>query len=863
VIRLYRVLLRLYPASFRERWASEMCAVFAERVAAATGVLAPLRLLGEATLDVVPNAVAAHLEILRQDLRYAGRTLARAPGFVVASVLIVAFGVGANTAAFSVADFVLVRPLPFPEPDRLVRIWSRTPGYAEMELSPPNYRDMAAMNATMENMAAYWSTATNLVFAGAEPERVEIADVTTDLFEVLGVAPLRGRTFDPADTTGAEQRTVVLSEGLWRTRFGADPGVIGRSVALDGEPYEVVGVMPETFRFPTRTTRLWRPLPLDVLTDDDRANNTFEVIGALASGVTVEQARADLERVAAHLEEAHPEANRDTGANAYPLRDDVPTRARLMLLALEGAALCILLLACANLVNLQLARAAGREREIAVRAALGAGRERLLRQMATEGAVLAAIGGAAGVGVAVAAVPLFARLVPTTLPIAEHPSLDLRVLALAGAFTVLTALGSGILPALRVGGRRGLGALREAGRGGGGRRQRVRGALVSVQVASSVVLLVSSGLLARAMWRLQGEDPGFHVDGVVTLRTALPFPRYEPTEARYDFYRRVLDDVRALPGVSGAAYISGLPLVWGGGIWPVVMGGQEAVRDASNSASMRFVSSGYFDAMDIRVARGRDVSEEDRADTRWVAVVSESFARRYWPEQDPIGRRFEIGFDEREVVGVVRDVSVRGLERTSEPQVYLPYRQVRDGWLTWYAPKDLVVRAAVPLESIVPALRRIVHDADPEQPVSDVRTMEEVVAGESATRAAQLRVLGALSAVALLLAGIGIHGLQAFTVSMRSREIGVRLALGANKHGVARMVLRDAMLLALLGTVPGVLVALAAGRAMGALLLGVRPWDPATIAAALALVLASALVGSLIPALRAVRVSPASAMASD
>ncbi len=863
MIRLYRALLRLYPSSFRGPWGDEMCAVFAERVRATRGALGRIRLLLEALADVVPNAAAAHAEILVQDLRYAARTFARAPGFVLTSVLIVAFGVGANTAAFSVADFVLVRPLPYPHADRLVRIWERTPGYDQMELSPANYRDWEAMTSTVPEMAAYWSNAANLVVAGAEPERVETADVTTNLFEVMGVAPLRGRTFDPADTTGADRRAVVLSEGLWRTRFGADAGVIGRSIELDGEPYAVVGVMPESFRFPSRGARLWRPLPLDVLADDDRTNNTFEVVGVLAAGVTAEQARADLERVAAHLAEAYPEANRDTGANVYPLRDDVPARARLMLLALEGAALCILLLACANLTNLQLARAAGRGREVAVRAALGAGRERLVRQMVTEGAVLAVLGGAAGVGVAAAAVPLFARLVPTTLPIAERPSLDLRVLALAGAFTVLTALGFGLLPALRVGGRRGLGALREGARGGGGRRQGVRAALVSVQVASSVVLLVSSGLLGRAMWRLRGEDPGFRAEGVTTLRTALPFPRYEPTEARHEFYRRVLDGVRAVPGVSGAAYISGLPMVWGGGIWPVVMGGAEAVRDVSNSASMRFVSPGYFDAMDIGVVSGRDVADEDRLDTPWVAVVSESFARRYWPDQDPIGRRFEIGFDEREVVGVVRDVSVRGLERTSEPQVYLPYRQVKDGWLTYYAPKDLVVRSTLPRESLVAALRRIVHDADPEQPVSDVRTMDEVVAGESASRAAQLRVLGVLAATALLLAGVGIHGLLAFTVSMRRREIGVRLALGARPAGVARGVLAEAMALTVAGTVPGVVMALLAGRAMGALLLGVRPWDPVTISAAVALVLAMALVGSLVPALRAVRVSPVSAMATD
>ena len=667
----------------------------------------------------------------------------------------------------------------------------------------------------------------------------------------------------PGDLADADARPVVLSYGLWQAEFGGDPGVLGRSVGLDGEPYRVVGVMPESFRFPSRDTRLWMPVRFAEEDFLNRADNDLEVVGRLAPGVSVEQAQADLSRVAERLAREYPEANADTGAEVYLLRDDLSRRARVMLMGLEGAALCILLLACANLTNLLLARAAVREREVAVRVALGAGRERLVRQMVTEGAVLATLGGAAGVAVAAGSLPFLARLVPTTLPIAQRPTLDVRVLAFAAVFTALTALGFAVLPALRAGGRRGLGALREGGRGGGGRRQRLRGVLVVVQVASSVVLLVSAGLLARAMWTLQATDPGFRKEGVVTLRTALPLPRYGATELRHEFYGHVLDDVRALPGVTGAAYTSGLPLVMKGGIWPVVMNGQEAVRDASTSASLRFVTPGFFDAMDVPVVQGRDVAEDDTFDQPWVAVVSESFVRRYWPEENPIGKTFEFGLGERTVVGVVRDIRVRGLERSSEPQVWLSYRQVPDGGLIGYTPKDLVVRSDLPAAALVPAIRRVVRAADPDQPISDVRTMEEVVSGEASSRRAQLRVLGALAATALLLAGIGIHGLLAFTVSMRAREIGVRLALGANPRGVARMVLREGMLLALLGTVPGVLVALLAGRAMGALLLGIRPWDPVTITAAVGLVLAMALLGSLLPARRAVRVSAVSAMASD
>ncbi|MEJ2217139.1 MAG: ABC transporter permease [Gemmatimonadota bacterium] len=905
MIRLYRALLRLYPASFRRDYGDDMCAVFTARLREARGPegtpgsgsatnqpagaglrrvagwLGAAGVLASAVADVAVNAPAVHWEILRQDLRYTMRTLLHARGFAVTAILVTALGVGANTAAFSMADFVLVRPLPFVRPGRLVRVWEQTPGYTHMELSPANYRDLKAMTSSFQALGVFTDRPVNLVGAGP-PQRIDRSLVSSEVLQLLGVPPLLGRVFTPArggdgregspgvvvsDEGGAgsvvhdegDARSVVLSYGLWQSAFGGDPGILGRAVDLEGVPYQVIGVMPADFHFPTRDVQAWTSLQLEGDDFLDRANNYLHAVGRLKDGVSVAQARADVQRAATQLEHDHPRENARTGANVYTLREDLSAHARVLLLALCGAALCILLLACANLANLLLARAAAREREIAVRAALGAGRERLVRQMITESVVLAALGGVAGIAVAAGAVPLLARLVPADLPIAARPTLDLRVLALAGLFTAVTGLGFGVLPALRAGGRNGLAALRDGGRGGL-RRRRLRTALVGVEVAASVVLLVSAGLLVRAMWRLEAVNPGFRDAHVLTLRTALPWNRYAVTERRVQFYRQVLDGVRAVPGVTGAAYTTGLPLAMKGGIWPVVIQGREVVRDRANSASLRFVTPQYFATLGIPLRRGRDIRESDRLDQPFVAVVSESFARRYGPDDDPIGKHFQFAFSDRTVVGVVGDVRVRGLDRPSEPQVYLSDRQVPDSSLIFYIPKDLVIHSTTTPAALLPAVRRIVRAADPDQPVSDVRTMAAIVAGETGSRRAQLDVLGALALLALLLAGVGIHGLLAFTVSLRAREIGVRMALGARRPAIARMVLKDGLVLAAAGAVPGILIAVFAGRAMRALLAGVKPGDPATLATAVGLAVAITLLGSLLPALRAARVSPMDVM---
>jgi predicted permease len=722
------------------------------------------------------------------------------------------------------------------------------------QLSPANYRDYKQMTSSFQVLGAFYGNAVNLVGAG-DPRRLAMTGVTSEVFPLLGVPPALGRVFDSG--LGADAREVILSYGLWQSQFGGDPRVLGRRVNLNGEPYEVIGVMPPTFHFPNREVQVWTHLVLRAEDYANRNDNYLEGVGRLKPGVTMEQARADLGVVAERLARDYPETNEDAGFSFFSMRDSMSPRYRLMLLALCGASLCILLLTCANLANLLLARAGARERELAVRAALGAGKERLVRQMVTESLTLALAGGIAGLGLAAAAVPLLSRLVPSTLPVASHPTLDLRVLAVAAGFAALTGLGFGLIPALRVGGRAGWSGLREGARSGGGQKQRLRNVLVGVEVAASVVLLISSGLLIRAVWRIQSVDPGFVPGRVVTLKTALPRPKYDLTQRRLQFYDRVLTDVRALPGVQSAAYISGLPMVMTGRITGVVIPGREVSATFRNDVvSIRYVTSQYFRTMGIPLLRGRDVESGDIAGRAPVAVVSESFARQFWPNEDPLGRTFVCREETRTVVGIVGDVKVRGLERANEPQLYVSAGQVPDTAFMNDDPKDLVIRYAGTTGTLLPAVRRIVAAADPEQPISDVRTMEDVVAGETATRRAQLRVLGALAAIALLLSGIGVYGLLAYTVSQRSREIGVRLALGAEPAGVARMIVSQGMKLALVGIVPGVLTAYAAARGMRALLFGVDPADPATILGAVTLVVIMTLAGSLVPALRAVRLNP-------
>jgi predicted permease len=677
---------------------------------------------------------------------------------------------------------------------------------------------------------------------------------------LLGVRPSLGRVFTAAGDEDID--SVVITHGLWQSQFGGDPGILGRKVTLNGRPYTIIGVMPRAFYFPTRDTQIWTLLTFREEDVSSRTNSYIEAVGRLAPGVTFEQARAELSMLAERLGREYPETNAETGVSVFKVRDNMSPRFRLMLTILSGASLCLLVLKCANLANLLLASAAAHERELAVRAALGAGPERLVRQLITQSVILALSGGAAGILVGVSIVPLFSSLVPPTLPIPTGPSLDLRVLAVAALFTGLTAVGFGVLPALRVG-RTGFAALRDGNRTGGGRKQRVRAVLVTLEVTMSVVLLIASGLLIRAVWRVQAVDPGFVSRNVLTLRTALPRPKYDSPVRRGEFYDRVLTRVRALPGVQSAAFISGLPMVVTGLVTGVEIPGREVQSARAGGVSHRWVTPQYFRTMGIPLRQGRDMEDADTGDRAWVAVVSAAFVDRYWPGQDPIGKTFRHRGQTRTIVGVVGDVRVRGLERNNEPQMYLPAEQIAERQPANFDPKDLVIRHSGADDALISAVRQIVRAADPEQPISDIRTLEEVLAGDTAPRRAQIQVLGVLAVIAIALSGVGIYGLLAYTVSQRLPEIGVRLALGAQPARVGRMIVADGMRLAVIGIVPGVLGGYAAARGMSALLFGVAPGDPVTFATAASLALLMTFAGSVVPALRAVRVTPMSVLKAE
>jgi predicted permease len=717
------------------------------------------------------------------------------------------------------------------------------------------------LNPVFESMAAYRGLAVNL--SGGQPMYIDGASVTAALFPMLGVQPALGRFFKRDDDRSGANGTVVLSDRLWRSRFAADRLIVGRKIVLDGAPYVVIGVMRPDFYFPRRDVALWTPMRFGPDDFADRNNDYLQVLAKLPPDTSIEQAVARMRVVAAELERQYPKENAHVSVTIKNLHDQISDQARMLLLALVAASLCLLLITCTNLANLLLARGMMRRKEIAVRTALGAGRERLVRQLLTESLLLALVGGALGIFLAVEALPRLVKLVPNALPIAEVPAVDWRVLSFAALLTTVTGIGFGVVPALRSS-RSGVAGLYEGSRSGvGGRRERLRALLVAAQVTSSVVLLICCGLLIRALWRIEGTDPGFRTAGVLTMRTSLPMPKYEATARRIQFYTRVLSNIKSLPGVRGAAYISFLPIVNGGGVWPVEVDGESRDPATLDHASLRFVTPGFFATLGIPLLAGRDARESDTLEAQRVAIVSASFVRRYWPGQSPLGQHFTVAFGDRTVVGVVGDIRVRGLERNSEPQVYLPYRQVADGWFTWYAPKDLAIRTSVAAGQVMPAVRRIMAEADPEQPVSDVQTLSDIVDSDSAPRAVQVRVLSGFAFLAFVLAGVGVHGLLSFSVSTRSQEFGVRIAIGAQSRNIFGMVLREGVLLCAVGGGAGLALAYAAGRWMQAVLAGVDPGDPLAFLAGLVLIVLMALAGTLPPALRAVRTDPISVIRND
>jgi len=868
-MRLYKALLHLYPSSFRKEYEEELVHIFRERRTQMHNPVSIAWLWLSGFVDVVLNAACAHWEILRQDLRYTTRTLLRAPVFTLTAIVVTGLGIGASTAAFSITDRVLLRPLPFPNSDRLVQLWQRNPEYARFELSPPNFYDWRRLSTSFEAMSAYAQAAWNFIGEG-DPQRLEGTVVTPAFFKTLDVQPLFGRTFNDQDGLDGAAGTVVLSYEMWQSVFGGRPGVLGETIRLDNSSYAVVGVMPPDFFFPARGGQLWKPLVLGDPPKDARDNYNLNGIGKLKPGVTIEKARAEMIVIADRLAREYPKENEKITARVDPLDARLPDQTRMLLWASLGASFCVLLIACTNLANLLLAKGMARRKELTVRFAIGAGRERLIRQLLTESVLLAVAGGFMGLLIATAVLPVLSAIITIKLPLTDATVLDGRVLAFTSLVTFATGLVFGILPAWRASSGINMDGLRDGSRSGiGGHRERLRSILVIAEISLSIVLLVTAGLLTRALWRVQSIDPGFRPDSVLTVEISLPaYPsRYGLVSTRTVFYDELLSKVRALPGVSNVAFISSLPMTPGGGIWPVAATG---ANGDVKTVGMRVVTPAYFDTMGIPIHFGRDFIKSDTVDAPPVAIVSESFARQYWPNQDPLGRRFHFAFSnfpfaaqDRVVVGVVGDVRFRGLERRSEPQVYLSDRQLPDRTMMFYAPRELVIRTATDSAALIAPIRRIIQGADPALPISSVRMMSEVVNIQMVPRSTQIALVTTFAALSLLLAGIGVHGLLSFTVGQRLPEFGLRIALGAQTREILSMILREGIVLAGVGVLCGLLLSYYAGNAMRTLLAGVSPIDPATLGVSVVAVLGMSLSGSLLPAIRAIRTDPTKAMRVD
>jgi putative ABC transport system permease protein len=849
-MRLYRLFLRLYPAAFRAEYEEEMCAVFAvrrrndHRIALWTGVIT----------DVVVNAARVHAELARQDVRWTLRALRRSPAFTVTAVFVAALGVGATTAAFTLINHVLLRPLPFPDPRQLVVLneTNREGGFEPA--TPPGFDDWRSMNRSFSAMGAYIGISLPMNMSGrGDPSRPDVVVASADVFRVLDVAPAVGRVFTADDERDDAPRVAILSMALANAMYGQPTAALGQTIRLDSRPYDIVGVMPASFVFPSRDVDVWLPRRA---WGNNRGNHMLGVVARLGPGVTIDQARADMAVVASRLERAYPKEYSGTSIQVVGLRERVSPETSTLILAILGAALCLLLIGCTNLASLLFARALGRRQEIAVRVAIGAGRERLVRQLLTESFALALTGGAVGVLLAALAAPALGVFVPNGLPIGETPQIDWRVVVFAVSLTLATTVAFGAGPALRSSRTADAGALRSRGRSGD-RVDRLRGALVVTEVVGTVVLLVAAGLLLKAMWRVQAVETGFRADGVLTLKTVQPMAK--SAASRQEFYARVIDGARRLPGVTSAAYISFVPMTFSSGNSPVTAGSP----DDSFDAHIRFITPDYFRTMGIPLLRGRDVaSRDDLPASARVAVIGRSLAERLWPGQDALGRTMTYAGMTWDVIGIVGDVAVRGLEEPSIHQAYFPAGRVPPG-REFYAPKDLVVHTTGNPVTLVPALRSIVRNIDPEQAISDVRTLEEIVAGQTMSRRAQIGVLGTFALSALLLASVGVYGLLSFTVSMRTREVGVRMALGASRTEVLAMFLGQGARLGLTGVAIAVPLAYLAGRGMTALLFGAEPGDPAIFAAASALAMLMTIAGSMRPAQRAAGVDPAITIQSE
>jgi predicted permease len=794
---------------------------------------------------------------LWSDLRYGLRLLRHAPGFTAVAVGALALGIGANTAIFSTVDAVLLRPLPFADPDRVVMVWEENTaaGFPRGTPAPGNFMEWKKRNHVFSDMAATRGASANLT-ADGPPEQVVGRSATSNFFDLLGVKPLAGRAFtEDEDRTGAP--VAIISYALWQRRYAGAPGVINREILINGLKNTIIGVMPRDFAFRDRKRDFWTPIHLAPKDLVDHGSHYLNVVARLKPGISIVQASEDMSAIARQLAAEYPDDNRKIGAVVIPMREETVGNTRIELLVLMGAAGCVLLIACANLAGLLLARGLGRRREMAVRSALGASRVRLVTQIIAEGALIALAGGVLGVLLAPVGMRVLATLVPTALPATAAPAVDARVLSFAFLLSVLTGVGFSIVPAWQASRVSMNDALKQGGRGGiGGAAAGTRDALVVLEVAAALILMVGAGLMLRTVAQLRAIDLGFRPGNLLTLRTTLPRTKYLDPAKRIGFYHRVLQGVRVLPGVENVGYTSNPPFRSQGDTQGYRVEGRDRVPGDPGDALLRVSSGDYLRTLGVRLVEGRLLEAGDTDQTTPVVVINETLARLYFPKESPLGHRIAMSARQpvwRTIVGVVHDVHERGYEFAMKAGVYIPFEQFPD---TWALPDSLVVRSMGDPASLTSAIRRVIAEADAEQPVAAVATMDEIVALDVEDRHQQMTLLTAFAALALLLASLGLYGLLAYTVTQRSREIGLRMALGASAGRVVAMVVLRGVALSAVGLVLGLSAAWLLAGAMSKILYGVAATDPGTYGGVALLLCGIAAAASWIPARRAVRIDP-------
>jgi putative ABC transport system permease protein len=801
-----------------------------------------------------------------QDLRYAFRIIRRSPGFTIVAVLALALGIGANTAIFSIVNAVVLKPLPYQKPEQLVQVWMRFTGIGipkdQNWVSAPEFQDLR-QNTSLSHIAAIDPGSFNINF-NTNPERVQSASVSASFFPMLGTQAEVGRVFLPEEDQAGRGHVVLLSNGLWRRRFGGDRSAVGRSLTMNGENYEIVGVLPKSFEFP-RETELWVPLvfgPKD-LSPDSRGNHGLLVIGRIKDGLSLERARADMQSISNRIIEEnkdYPYSRFNFSVLLVPLLEQQVGDIKLALWIMLGAVGLVLLIACSNVANLLLVRSSGREREMAVRQALGVSRWRLVRQLLTESTLLGLVGGLAGLVLGYVALRALVSLSARSFPRVAEAGIDVSVLAFTLLISIATGILFGLAPALHA--FRGVtyNALKEGSHGGtaGAGAQRLRSTLIVIEMAVSLMLLAGAGLLIRSFLRLQEVDSGFRPDGVLTLRLALPEQKYSRVEQTRAFYRELLDRVQKLPGVDAAGASTGLPLSGVGWSGTATIDTQAVpVTDTTPEVDQRPVTPGYFEAMGISLVRGRFFNAHDNETGQPVAIVDETLAKTYWPHEDAVGKRIHPGGRQSPnpwmtIVGIVRHVRYRTLEAPSRTELYWPFLQTPFP----LGSMILALHTSGDPRSLAPAVQREVLAIDSDQPVYRVMTMNEIMSASMARRRLSMSLLAIFAGMALALAAVGLYGVMSYSVAQRAHEMGIRMALGAQTGNLIRLVMGQGLLVSGIGVVAGLAGSMVLAGFMSSLLFATRSIDPLTFATVAGVLMLVALLACFVPAYRAARVDP-------